>query len=243
MKAPGSRETAPRHVAVIMDGNGRWAAKRRLGRVRGHREGVKAVRRIVNAAAASGVRYLTLFTFSTENWGRPATEVTALMELLAKNLRSEVPELIKNGVRVRVIGDRSKLPAKTVESIKRTEEETAGCEVLTLVLAISYGGREEIVNAAKRLVESGIEASGVDLDSFRSMLYAPDIPDPDLLIRTSGELRISNFLLWQLAYTEIHVTEVLWPDFGPEDFTAALEDYAGRRRRFGLTDEQAGRKP
>lgn len=242
MNDPKPSETVPRHVAVIMDGNGRWAAKRRLGRIRGHREGVKAVRRVVQAAASAGVGYLTLFTFSTENWGRPATEVTALMELLAKNLKSEVPDLIKNGVRVRIIGDRTKLPANTVESIMRTEEETAGCERLTLILAISYGGREEILNAAKKLVESGIQASEVNERNFRSMLYAPDIPDPDLLIRTSGEHRISNFLLWQLAYTEIHVTDVLWPDFGPDDFAAALEDYAGRKRRFGLTDEQTGRK-
>ena len=236
-------EAVPRHVAVIMDGNGRWASKRRLGRVRGHQEGIKAVRNIIDSAGHAGVSYLTLFTFSSENWGRPKSEVDALMDLLAKNFRRETPELVKRGVRVRIIGDRSKLPAKALESIQMTEEMTSGCSRLTLILAISYGGRDEILHAVKKMVGAGMNPEDIDEESFRAHLYAPDVPDPDLLIRTSGEHRISNFLLWQLAYTEIHVTDVLWPDFGPEDFKTALLDYQGRKRRFGLTDEQTGRTP
>lgn len=242
MNVETRNESAPRHVAVIMDGNGRWAQKRRLGRVRGHREGIAAVRRIIADALGVGVEYLTLFTFSTENWGRPSAEVNALMSLLASSFEKETAELAKRGVRVRVIGDRSKLPKKAREAIERSEASTVDCSKMTLVLAISYGGRDEILNAVKKMIADGVKSEEVDEEAFRSRLYAPEIPDPDLLIRTSGENRISNFLLWQLAYTEIFVTEVLWPDFSTADFNKALEAYRGRKRRFGLTDEQLGEK-
>lgn len=235
-------EPVPRHVAVIMDGNGRWAKKRRLGRVRGHREGIAAVRAIIAEAAKVGVRYLTLFTFSTENWGRPGAEVKALMSLLASSFDKETQELVKKGVRVRVIGDRSKLPVEARAAMERSEAATAACDRLTLVLAISYGGRDEILHAVRSIVTEGVPPERIDEECFKNHLYAPDVPDPDLLIRTSGENRISNFLLWQLAYTEIYITEVLWPDFSAVEFHKALEAYGGRKRRFGLTDEQLGER-
>ncbi len=229
----------PRHVAIIMDGNGRWAKQHKLGRVRGHREGIKATREVVSRAHLFGVRYLTLFTFSTENWGRPVKEVNALMELLASNLTKETPGLKERGIRVRVIGDRSRLPANALAAIEQSERDTAACETMDLMLAISYGGREEIIHAFKCLMRQGVDPETIDEGLIRSCLYAPDAPDPDLLIRTSGEMRISNFLLWQLAYSEIYVTDVLWPDFKGDEFDVALDNYAKRTRRFGLTDEQA----
>ena len=236
-----TNDPTPRHVAVIMDGNGRWARQKGWNRIRGHREGIESVRAVVRAARNAGVRYLTLFAFSSENWGRPPGEVRALMGLLRRFLRGEVPELLENGVRVRAIGEVERLPEPARETVRWAEERTRGCTGMDLVLALSYGGRDEILHAVRRLVREGVSPGEVDEAAFRSRLYAPDIPDPDLLIRTSGEMRISNFLLWQMAYTELYVTEVLWPEFREAEFREALADYARRERRFGLTSEQLGR--
>jgi undecaprenyl diphosphate synthase len=231
-------------VAVIMDGNGRWAARRRWGRVRGHMAGVKAVRTAVSSALEAGVRYLTLFAFSSENWNRPAAEVGALMGLLARNLAAEVPELRRQGVRLRTVGNRTLLPAAARRAVAEAEEATRGGERLDLILALSYGGRSEILDAARSIVRDGLTPEEIDEETFRARLYAPDVPDPDLVIRTSGEARVSNFLLWQIAYAEFYLTDVLWPDFGRDDFFAALDDYARRQRRFGMTGGQlAGGKP
>lgn len=221
-----------------MDGNGRWARRRHWNRVRGHREGIESVRAVVRAARAHGVSYLTVYAFSSENWGRPKREVQALMALLRRFLKAEVPELRRQGVRLRAMGALERLPPEAREAVGWAERETAAETGLQLVLALSYGGREEILSAVRRLVHDGLDPEGLDESAFRRYLYAPDIPDPDLLIRTSGEMRISNFLLWQVAYTEIYVTDVLWPDFREEHFAAALRDFAGRERRFGLTAEQ-----
>jgi len=240
MTRPPSRPApaVPRHVAIIMDGNGRWAKERRWNRIRGHREGVESVRTVVRCAREAGVRYLTLYAFSSENWGRPAREVRALMGLLGHFLRAEVPELKRQGVRMRAIGEVAQLPPRSREALRRAEEETREGAELDLVVALSYGGRAEILAAARALLAEGADPEALDEASFRRHLYAPDVPDPDLLIRTSGEFRVSNFLLWQIAYTEIHVTDVLWPDFREDAFRAALADYACRERRFGLTTEQ-----
>jgi undecaprenyl diphosphate synthase len=237
---PASAGGVPRHVAVIMDGNGRWARQRHWNRVRGHREGIESVRALVRAARDSGVRFLTVYAFSTENWGRPEREVRALMGLLRRFLQVEVPELRAKGVRVRTIGDIDRLPPAARETLAWAVAETAACSDLDLCLALSYGGREEILHAVKRCLADGLSADAVDEDALRSRLYAPDIPDPDLLIRTSGELRVSNFLLWQIAYTEIYVTDTLWPEFREDQFRQALSAYRARQRRFGLTDEQCG---
>jgi len=231
----------PRHIAIIMDGNGRWAQKRGLPRLEGHFAGVGAVRRIVEACRDLGIPYLTLYTFSTENWRRPKEEVEGLMMLLREQLRSQTPELKEKGVRVIVIGKREELPLELQEEIKRSEEETAQNKDLHLILAINYGGRAEIVQACKRIIEKVKrgEIEDVDESSFSSYLYTKDIPDPDLLIRTAGEQRVSNFLLWQIAYTEFYVTETLWPDFTKEDLIKAIEDYKRRKRKFGgLADEE-----
>ncbi len=228
----------PRHVALIMDGNGRWARERGWSRIRGHREGIEAVRAVVRAARESGVRYLTLYAFSSENWRRPPGEVRAIMGLLRRFLRAEVPELRARDVRVRSIGEVERLPAASREALRWAEEETRECSGLDLVLALSYGGRSEILRAVRGLLADRADPETVDERSFRRRLYAPDLPDPDLLIRTSGEVRVSNFLLWQIAYTEIYVTDALWPDFREGAFRAALEDFSRRERRFGLTTEQ-----
>ncbi len=235
---PSAADAVPRHVAIIMDGNGRWARQRRWNRIRGHREGIESVRAVVRAARSAGVRYLTLYAFSSENWGRPTSEVRALMGMLRRFLRVEVPELKSQGVRVRAIGDLASLPEPSLAAVRWAEAETRGCEVLDLVLALSYGGRAEILSAVRGLLETGAAPEAVDEEQFRKFLYAPDLPDPDLLVRTSGELRVSNFLLWQIAYAELYVTDVLWPDFREEAFREALDDYAQRERRFGLTAEQ-----
>jgi undecaprenyl diphosphate synthase len=235
---PTRNPGVPRHVAVIMDGNGRWARQRRWNRIRGHREGIESVRAVVRAARNAGVRYLTLYAFSSENWGRPSGEVRALMAMLRRFLRAEVPELKSEGVRVRAIGEVDNLPGPSLKAVRWAEAETAECEVLDLVLALSYGGRAEILSAVRGLLQAHTPPEEIDEVRFRRFLYAPDLPDPDLLIRTSGELRVSNFLLWQIAYAEIYVTDVLWPDFREDDFEQALRDYAGRERRFGLTAEQ-----
>lgn len=228
-------ENLPRHIAIIMDGNGRWAQKRGLPRLEGHIAGVSAVRRVVEACRDLGISYLTLYTFSTENWRRPKDEVEGLMMLLREQLRSQTPELKEKGVRVLVIGKREELPEDLQEQIRQSEEETAQNKDLHLVLAINYGGRAEIINACRMLIEAVKkgECDDVDEDTFHSFLYTKNIPDPDLLIRTAGEKRVSNFLLWQIAYTEFYITETLWPDFTKEDLLLAIEDYKRRKRKFG----------
>lgn len=223
----------PSHVAIIMDGNGRWATARGLPRVAGHREGAKAVRRTVEAAVANGVRYLTLFAFSSENWQRPPGEVKDITFLLKHYLRSELEELHAQGVRLKVIGERERFGEVLAGELHTAEQKTAQNQRLTLVLALSYGGRGEIVAAVRRVMASGIEAADLTEQRFSDFMYTAGIPDPDLVIRTSGEQRVSNFLLWQLAYAEIWFTKALWPDFGAAEFSMALADYAGRERRFG----------
>jgi undecaprenyl diphosphate synthase len=227
----------PRHVAVIMDGNGRWAKSRGRPRDFGHRAGMRAVREAVEGAAAAGVEVLTLFAFSQENWQRPAGEVSALMALLELYVRREVRELKEKGVRVHAIGDLDRLTLRTRAALERAVEQTKGGTGLRLNLAISYGARAEIARAARRLAERVQQGSlvpgEIDEAAIAAELYTGDLPDPDLLIRTSGEFRISNFMLWQLAYTEIHITPVLWPDFTREHLFRAIRDYQGRERRFG----------
>jgi len=227
----------PRHVAIIMDGNGRWAKARHLPRAAGHRKGVEAVREVVRAAGELGISYLTLFGFSSENWKRPETEVSDLMGLLRLYLRREARDLHGQGVRLRIIGDRTRLADDIQKQLAEVEALTAANTALTLVIALSYGGRAEIVEAARRLaaeVQSGeLAPEAIDEEAFSARLFAPDIPDPDLLIRTSGEQRISNFLLWQLAYTEFVFLETLWPDFDRAALLAALGEYGRRERRYG----------
>jgi len=227
----------PRHVAVIMDGNGRWAAERRLPRWMGHREGMKSVRRCVEGAIEAGLEHLTLYAFSRENWERPPEEVSALMSLLVEYVDRERRELRDRGVRVRVFGDLSRLSDAALDSVRLLEETTGGGEQLGLHIAISYGARDEIVRAARRLAEEAaaghLDPAGIDADRFASELWTAGIPDPDLLVRTSGEMRISNFLLWQIAYAEIYVTPVRWPDFGKAELYEALLDFGRRERRFG----------
>jgi undecaprenyl diphosphate synthase len=225
--------TIPTHVAIIMDGNGRWAAARGLPRVVGHREGVKAVRRTIEAAIAQGVKYLTLFAFSSENWRRPVAEVTDLTGLLRQYLRSELNELHEKGVRLRVIGERDRFGPNLSSELAEAEAKTIRNEKLTLVMALSYGGRADIVEAAKRAIAAGIDPAELTEQTFAALLATDGIPDPDLLIRTSGEERISNFLLWQTAYAELFFTDLLWPDFGPETFAEAVQEFARRERRFG----------
>jgi undecaprenyl diphosphate synthase len=222
-----------RSVAIIMDGNSRWARRRRLPTAAGHRAGTRALRRTVEAAIDLGVETLSVFAFSTENWSRPPEEVELLMEIFTETIERELPDLVSQGVRVRFIGRRDRAPDDLRERMDQLEEETRHNERLNLWIAFDYGGRDEIVQAARRLVESGIDPREVDENALSAQLYAPDLPDPDLLIRTSGEMRISNFLLWQLAYAELVFVDTLWPDFGPAVLREALTDYAQRRRRFG----------
>lgn len=225
--------TIPRHVAIIMDGNGRWAAARGLPRAIGHREGIKAVRRTIEAAMAQGVKYLTLFAFSSENWRRPKEEVTDLTFLLRQYLRSELNELNEKGVRIRTIGERDRFGPNLAGELADAEAKTINNDKLTLIMALSYGGRGDIVAAARRAVASGLAPEAITEDVFASFLATNGVPDPDLLIRTSGEERISNFLLWQTAYAELFFTDVLWPDFGEQDFARAVGEFARRERRFG----------
>ncbi len=227
----------PVHVAIIMDGNGRWAKARGLPRTAGHKRGAESVRRTVEAARELGVSYLTLYGFSSENWKRPAGEVADLMGLLRLYLRNEINNLHKNGIRLKVIGDRERLGVDIVRLINEAEAKTAGNTALTLVLALSYGGRQEIVEAARRLareVAAGrIAPDDVDDGMLADRLFTAGIPDPDLIIRTSGEKRISNFLLWQSAYAELVFIETLWPEFGRAELEAAIRDFHGRDRRYG----------
>jgi undecaprenyl diphosphate synthase len=222
-----------RAVAIIMDGNGRWAERQGLPVAEGHRAGTRALRRTVEAAIDLGLETLVVYAFSTENWSRPAGEVDSLMDIFGETIERELPDLVRQGVRTRFIGRRDRASSQLREQMVRLEEETAGNDRLNLWVALDYGGRAELVEAARRLVESGIDPAEIDENVLRSNLYAPELPDPDLLIRTSGELRISNFLLWQLAYSELAFVNTLWPDFGHAELEQALAAYAQRRRRFG----------
>jgi undecaprenyl diphosphate synthase len=239
MDTLGSPLPPPAHVAIIMDGNGRWAKARGLPRVAGHRRGGEAVRRAVIAAAELGISYLTLFGFSSENWKRPAHEVDDLMTLLRHYLRGEVAELHRNNVRVRVIGDRERLAPDIVTLIDNTEALTAGNTGLRLSVALSYGGRAEIAGAARRIAEAAmaglLRPDQIDETVFARYLLTADMPDPDLVIRTSGEQRLSNFLLWQTAYSEFVFIDTLWPDFTKTDLERALSEFHGRERRYGAT--------
>jgi undecaprenyl diphosphate synthase len=232
----------PRHVAVIMDGNGRWAERRGLSRIEGHRAGLESVRAVVRAAHELAIRNLTLYAFSLENWSRPKVEVEELMHLLEHYLEAEREEVMRNGIRVRAIGRADLLPPGVRRRLDQVIDESKGNREMTLVFAISYGGRAEIVDAARKLLrdfELGkVDPERLDEKTFAAYLYEPELPDPDLLIRTGGESRVSNFLLWQIAYTEIHSTEVMWPDFRKSHFVDALLDYQSRERRFGLTSAQ-----
>ncbi len=229
--------TIPRHVAIIMDGNGRWAKERGLPRIKGHEQGAEAVRECVEGCGELKIEFLTLYAFSAENWQRPKMEVSALMHLLEKFLKEKTPELLEKNVRLQAIGRLTDLPASCQRQLHRSIEKTAGNNGLTLVLALSYGGRLEIVDAVKSLlreVEAGhLDSAMIDPETFGKHLYTRYYPDPDLLIRTSGEMRISNFLLWQLSYTEMFITPKLWPDFNRADLRAAVEEYGRRQRRYG----------
>jgi undecaprenyl diphosphate synthase len=232
----------PAHVAIIMDGNGRWAKQRGMDRIFGHQQGVNAVRQVIEAATEIGIKYLTLYAFSTENWGRPDEEVTALMGIMVQSLNNETETLIKNNIRLIAIGDTARLADDVRERLMETVRLTSGSSGLTLIVAMSYSSRWEIIEAARKLAEE-IASGSVDPDSveeqdFEKFLATSGIPDPELMIRTSGEIRISNFLLWQLAYTELYFTDILWPDFGKEEFYQAIVDFQKRERRFGRTSEQ-----
>lgn len=236
------KEKLPKHIAIIMDGNGRWANKRSLKRIFGHREGMESVKVIVRACRELGIQALTLYAFSSQNWKRPELEVKALMGLLKTYVRSEVDELHENNILLRGVGDLKKLPRAVLEVFNQAVEKTKNNTGMVLNVALSYGGREEILNAVTRIaqrIEAG-ELTAADLteQTISDSLYTSGLPDPDLLIRTSGELRVSNFLLWQIAYSEIYVTDVLWPDFRKDDLYRALVEFQQRKRRFGLTDEQ-----
>ena len=236
------KEKLPNHIAIIMDGNGRWANKRSFKRIFGHREGMESVKEIVRACRELEIKALTLYAFSSQNWQRPELEVKALMSLLKKYVRSEVNELNENNVRLQGIGELSKLPKSVIKVFNEAVEITKNNTGMVLSVALSYGGREEILNAVLKIankIKTG-ELSSADLTevTISENLYTAGLPDPDLLIRTSGELRVSNFLLWQIAYSEIYVTDVLWPDFRKDDLYRALIEFQNRKRRFGLTDEQ-----
>ena len=227
------RDDYARAVAIIMDGSGRWARRRGLPVAAGHREGTRALRRTVEAAIDLGVESLAVYAFSTENWARPAEEVDDLMEIFGETIERELPDLASQGVRTRFLGRRDRAPAELETRMAELEAETAENERLLLWIAFDYGGRAELIEAARRLVASGVAPEAVDEELLASHLYAPEMRDPDLVIRTSGEQRISNFLLWQLAYAELVFVDRLWPDFTGDDLRGALEAYAGRRRRFG----------
>ena len=232
----------PHHVAIIMDGNGRWAKQRGAFRVFGHQNAITSVRDSTEVSAELGVDFLTLYAFSTENWSRPKNEVDALMELLVATIREEIPTLQKNNVQLNVIGDIESLPLHCQESLMLGISETSSNNGMTLTLALSYSGRWDIVNATKKIAQNVLEGKlsveNISEDTIKAALSTANIPDPELMIRTSGELRISNFLLWELAYTELYVTETLWPDFKKEDLYIAIMDYQKRERRFGKTSEQ-----
>ncbi len=230
-------QTPPEHIAIIMDGNGRWAKQRFQPRIFGHRAGTRATKKMVEVCGEIGVKYLTLYVFSSENWGRPLFEVDFLMDLLVEMIRKEIDDLMRNNVCLKALGNLNRLPDKTRQELEWGIKKTAANTGLQLQIAVSYGGREEIVEAC-RLIANEVKLGHLDPEKideacFAQHLYMPNIPDPELLIRTGGDLRISNFLLWQIAYTELYVTQTLWPDFGKEEFLQAIEDYHSRQRRFG----------
>jgi undecaprenyl diphosphate synthase len=231
--ASSGEVAAAESVAIIMDGNGRWAAARGLPVAEGHREGARALRRTVEAAIELKVRSLAVYAFSTENWSRPPDEVESIMELMDETIDRELPDLAQQGVRTRFFGRRDRVPDALAAKMATLEAETADNERLQLWIAFDYGGRAELVEAARRLVADGLDAADVSEEALAARLFAPELPDPDLVIRTSGELRVSNFLLWQSAYAEFVFTDTLWPDFGEDELRAALDEYARRGRRFG----------
>ncbi|NDW19854.1 isoprenyl transferase [Dysgonomonas sp. 216] len=240
-------DTLPQHIAIIMDGNGRWAKQRGHDRTVGHQEGAVSVRKITEAAVALNLSYLTLYTFSTENWNRPQEEVDRLMALLIEFIALETPTMLKNNVRLKVIGDIGRLPDSTLKALNGCLDKTAACTGLTIVLALSYSSRWEIVEACKKIGKAVAEGNISDVDSINEdtvtkYLETNDMPDPDLMIRTGGEKRISNFLLWQVAYSELYFTDTLWPDFREESLYEAIVDYQNRERRFGKTSEQITNK-
>jgi undecaprenyl diphosphate synthase len=227
----------PQHIAIIMDGNGRWAKEKGLPRIAGHREGTKRVKEIVKAAHQAGIKVLTLFAFSTENWSRPKREVDMLMRYLADFLDREIKELDKKNIRFRAIGRKEPLPEYIIEKIRAAQERTKGNKEMQLVLALNYGARQEIIDAVKKIAgsvkEGGLDIPDIGEENFKDYLFTKDLPDPDLLIRTSGEQRISNFLLWQLSYSELYFLKKYWPDFREEDLKRAIKEYQARQRRFG----------
>jgi undecaprenyl diphosphate synthase len=231
------RAALPAHIGIIMDGNGRWARQRGQRRTEGHRAGIRAIRRVMEAADRAGVHHLTLYAFSTENWSRPRYEVATLMRLFEQTLQEEVDELHQNGVRIRVIGRRERLSARLCRLVEEAEARTRENSRGALNVAINYGGRAEIVDAVRSLARAGEDLRQLDEEMLAAHLYTAGLPDPDLIIRTAGELRTSNFLIWQAAYAELYVTQTLWPDFGAADLEAALADYAVRVRRFGGVPE------
>ena len=235
--SPEAKASLPRHVAIIMDGNGRWAKERHLPRIEGHRAGAESARTIIRTAGELGIKYLTLYAFSVENWNRPKEEIDALMKYLLHYLKTETPELNKNNVRLEVIGQVYRLPENVQESLRRSIAILSKNNGLTLVMALSYGGRTEIVEAVRGIAEKvkagALDPADITEQVFSQHLYTRNVPDPDLLIRTSGEMRVSNFLLWQISYTELVLTQTLWPDFRKPQFFAALEEYNRRHRRFG----------
>ena len=235
------RKNRPQHIAIIMDGNGRWAKQRGKERFEGHLKGVESVRSVVRAAVRNGVEWLTLYAFSTENWGRPQQEVEAIMELFCRTVMNEGEELARQGVRVRILGERARFSAKVLGMIERIESVTASADRLTLLLAFNYSSRREMVLAAQTLAErvarGEIKAEDISEEAFSDALMTAGTPDPDLIIRTSGECRLSNFLLWQASYAEFYFPEVLWPDFGEEEFDRAMAVFARRERRYGLVTE------
>lgn len=239
------RNRLPRHVAIIMDGNGRWAKQKHLDRSQGHVEGVKAVRRVTEIASELGIGYLTLYTFSTENWKRPKDEVDALMNLIVVAIENETPDLIKNNVRLTMIGDIERMPQFASERLRKCMDDTAACTGLVLCLALSYSSKWEMLEACKKIAvkvrDGEIGVDDIDDKLFSDSLATCGTPDPDLLIRTAGDLRLSNFLLWQIAYAELYFTNTFWPDFSKDDFCRAIIDYQGRERRFGKTSEQVSK--
>jgi len=239
---PIRSDRIPRHVAIIMDGNGRWAEAQGLERNAGHRAGIEAVREVLRAANDFGIRYLTLYAFSSENWDRPQDEVRELMRLLEYYLVEEIQEVMENDIRVRAMGRLDRLPPRVRKSVQDAVDRSATNQAMTLVFALSYGGRAEIVDAARKIARDAaagdLDPHGIDEKVFASYLYEPDLPDPDLLIRTGAEFRVSNFLLWQIAYTEIYTTPLMWPDFRREHLAEAVRHYQARERRFGKTSAQ-----
>lgn len=233
----GKIENLPRHIGFIMDGNGRWAKQRGLPRLAGHRAGAENLRRVLRACGEWGIKYVTIYAFSTENWGRPKEEVEGLLNLLDQYIDKELPELVKEGVQVRHIGRMDGVPERLQEKIRQAVEATKGNERLILCVAFNYGGRAEIVDAVRKIIAEGYKPEEVDEDLISSHLYTAGIPDPDLIIRTAGEMRLSNFLLWQSAYAEYYSTPVYWPDFDEEELYKALLDFSRRERRFGLVKE------